>query len=387
MEMEKQVKELLNLTLIDMIKVCHLTSVHDRFDARIFQKECRSLSNAGYEVILVVADGKGESVVDNIHIYDVGLENNRFKRFFSTIHKIKNRAISLDCDVYHFHDPELIFVGLALKKMGKKVIFDMHENIPADISEKEYIPVILRKILSVIYEQLEIYAVKRFDGIVSTRRSINDRLKGFNKNIKLVTNFPEIEKIIEKKNNEINIICFAGAIVPNWRHKEIILAIENIDNVRYLLAGPADINYLEELKTLKGWSKVDYLGIIPFKDVLEMYKKATLGVAIYVYCKNMDGTTGNLANTKLFEFMNWEIPIVCTDYSLWKQIVVEDEECGICVSPYKVNEISDAIKYILNNPEIAKEMGKRGRKAMINKYNWQNQEQILIELYNQVLIK
>ena len=378
-------KELLTLILIDMIKICHLTSVHDRFDARIFQKECRSLLNVGYDVSLVVADAKGDAIVDNIHIFDVGTEENRIKRFLNTIKKVKEKAIELDCDIYHFHDPELIFAGLSLKRLGKKVIFDMHENVPADISEKEYIPVFLRKILSLIYEQIENYSVKRFDGIVSTRQSINDRLIQYNNNIRLVTNFPEIVTEIEKTGCEISTICFAGAIVPNWQHKEIIQAIENIDNVRYLLAGPADHKYLEELKSLKGWEKVDYLGVVPFKDVKEMYKKATIGVAIYIYCKNMDGTTGNLANTKLFEFMNWEIPIVCTDYSLWKEIVMEQEECGICVNPYDINAISDGIKYIINNPESAIQMGKRGRLAMINKYNWQSQEKILFELYSNVI--
>jgi len=368
-----------------MIKVCHLTSVHSRFDGRIFQKECLSLSNAGYDVSLVVADGRGDGIVDNVHIFDVGIEENRYKRFFNTIKKVKQKAISLDCDIYHFHDPELIFTGLRLKKLGKKVIFDMHENVPADISEKEYIPVFLRKVISIVYEKLENYSVKRFDGIVSTRQSINDRLIRYNSNIRLVTNFPEIETQIEKKNSEITTLCFAGAIVPNWQHKEIIQAIENIDNVRYLLAGPADDIYLEELKSLKGWSKVNYLGVIPFNEVINMYKKATIGVAIYVYCKNMDGVTGNLANTKLFEFMNWEIPIVCTDYSLWNEIIVEQEKCGVCVNPYDINAISDAIKFISNNPITGRQMGQNGRKAVLKTYNWKTQELILLDLYNRLL--
>lgn len=368
-----------------MLKICHLTSVHARFDARIFQKECRSLIKTGFDVSLIVADGLGNEIVEGIKIFDVGVVENRVKRFFSSIKKVKKKALDIDCDIYHFHDPELIFVGLYLRKIGKKVIYDMHENVPADISEKEYIPVLLRKPISIIYEKIENYAVKRFNGIVSTRQSINDRLTRYNPNIRLVTNFPEVEKEIQKVETGISAICFAGAIVPNWRHKEIIQAIENIDNVRYLLAGPADAQYLEELKSLKGWSKVDYLGVIPFKEVIDMYKKATIGVAIYVYCKNMDGKTGNLANTKLFEFMNWEIPIVCTDYTLWNEIVVEQERCGVCVNPYSINSISNGIKYILDNPQNAKEMGRRGRLAMINKFNWQSQEKILLELYNLII--
>ena len=64
---------------------------------------------------------------------------------------------------------------------------------------------------------------------------------------------------------------------------------------------------------------------------------------------------------------------------------MEQEECGICVNPYDINAISDGIKYIINNPESAIQMGKRGRLAMINKYNWQSQEKILFELYSNVI--
>jgi glycosyltransferase involved in cell wall biosynthesis len=367
------------------MRVCHLTSVHARYDTRIFQKECRSLSKAGYEVSLIVADGNGDEIVDKIKIYDVGFESNRIKRTISVLGRLNTKALELDCEIYHFHDPELIFSGLKLKKAGKKVIFDMHENIPADISEKKYLPVFLRKLFSKIYEKLEIYAVKRLDGIVSTIQSVNTRLAPYNNNIKLVTNYPDVLNNIEKLPIKENILCFAGAIVPNWQHKEIIQALDNLENVKYLMAGPAEANYLEELKLLKSWSKVEYLGVVPINTVFEMYKKATIGMVIHIYCKNMDGVNGSLSNTKLFEFMNWEIPVICTDYVLWKEIVDKNEKCGICINPYNTNAISESINYLINNPELAKKMGKSGRNAVIKKYNWQSQEKILLDLY-QIII-
>ena len=368
-----------------MIKICYLTSVHSRFDARIFHKECKSLILGGYNVSLIVADGKGNENIDNITIYDVGIEENRLNRLLKTSKKIGKLAIELNCEVYHFHDPELLFVGLKLKKLGKKVIFDMHENVPADISEKEYIPLFLRKLLSICYERIEIYAVKKIDAIVSTRDSITERLKSYNSNIKLITNFSTIEENINKTPTAENYICFAGAIVSNWQHKEIINALENIDNVKYLLAGPVEPYILKELQQLKAWNKVEYLGVISFEEVKMMYMKAKVGVALYVYCQNMDGKVGNLANTKLFEYMNWEIPIVCTDFTLWEEIVVQEEKCGICVNPYDINAISNAIKFILDNPKAAKIMGENGRKAVLKTYNWKTQEVILIDLYNQIL--
>ena len=368
------------------MKICHLTSVHHRTDRRIFHKMCTSLAKAGHDVTLVVADGKQDEIRNDVKIINVEkVFTNRLKRFFISTKKVYQKGLELNADIYHLHDPELLPYGLKLKKKGKKVIFDMHENIPADISEKEYIPVFVRRILSVLYEKYEKYSTKQLDGVVSTTQGINDRLAHYNKNIRLITNFPEIIENIEKITTTENIICFAGAIVPNYRHKEIIQAIESIDNVKYILAGPSDNNYLNELKKLKGWNKVEYLGAISYDEVLKIYKKATIGVAIHVYNGVLDGTRGCLSVVKPFEFMLWEIPLICTDFLLWKEIIEKQEQCGICVNPYDSQAISDSIKYLINHPEIAIQMGKRGRQAVINKYNWSSQEKILFELYQSII--
>lgn len=368
-----------------MKKICHLTSAHKRTDGRIFIKECKSLHKAGYDVSLIVADGKGDEIVDGIRIYDVGKANGRLDRFVNLNKKIYNKAFELDCDIYHFHDPDLIFTGLKLKKRKKKVIFDMHEDNPGYISELSYIPKLFRKTVSNLYETLEIYAVKKFDGIVSTRQIINDRLAKYNSNIVLITNFPIIKEEIDTSIREDKIICFAGAIIDSWRHKEIINAIDKIDNVRYLLAGPVSELYLKELQSLNGWSKVEYLGLISHAEVEEMYKRATLGIAIYVYCKNMGGREGNLANTKMFEFMNYGLPFICTDFRIWKQIVEVEEKCGICVNPYNEEEIKDAIEFLIDNPDKSRKMGENARKAAISKYNWAIQELKLVAFYNKVI--
>jgi glycosyltransferase involved in cell wall biosynthesis len=370
-----------------MNKICHLTSMHYRFDGRIFHKECVSLSKAGHDVSLIVADGNGDELSNGIKVFDVGKENGRLQRYFKTLKKMRNRAIELNCEIYHFHDPELIFLGLSLKKIGKKVIFDMHENIPIYIAEKESIrPKFIRKIISFFYQRLEIYAVKKFDAIVSTRESINERINSLNSNIELITNFPIIAENIKNKNASKPAICFAGVIASDWRHKEIINSIEKINNIEYNLAGPApDINFLSELQALNGWNKVNYVGRVPFQEVQLIYQKSLIGVAIYIYCNNMDGQRGNLANTKLFEFMNWGIPVICTDFSLWKQIVVDELQCGICVNPYDENEILNAIEYLIENPEIAIQMGKNGRQAVLNTYNWETQAKKLVALYDRII--
>lgn len=369
-----------------MRRICHMTCVHQRYDTRIFQKECRSLAANGYDVSLIVADGKGDEIKDGVKIFDVGSNQvSRWERMTKITKLVKKKAVELDCEIYHFHDPELMFTGLALQRKGKKVIVDMHEDHPSYIAEADYIP--MPKLVAFLYERLENYAVKRFAGVVTTRQVINDRLEKYNSHIQMITNFPRLEKDFKGHNgvaDDTTVITFAGAVVDTWRHKLIIQAIEDIDNVKYLLAGPVSNSYLNVLKGLKGWSKVEYLGEVPFSKVCEMYEKATLGVAVYHYCNNMGGKEGNLANTKMFEFMNYGLPFVCTDFRLWKQIVEQEEKCGICVNPYSKEEITKAIQYLIDHPEERKQMGKNARKAAEKTYNWECQEKLLVDFYRNI---
>jgi len=154
-------------------KICHLTSVHQRYDTRIFLKECKSLVKIGYDVNLIVADGKGNETKNNIRIFDVGKSSNRFERFIITTWKVYKKALQIDAKIYHFHDPELITIGLLLKLNGGKVIYDVHENIPRQLLSKSYIPTyLLRKIISWILSILQSIAIKMFDGIIVAGENI-----------------------------------------------------------------------------------------------------------------------------------------------------------------------------------------------------------------------
>ena len=104
-------------------RVCHLTSAHPRTDTRIFLKECRSLAGNGYSVSLVVADGLGNEYREGVWVYDVGASHGRIDRIWSASQRVFDKAVTLNADIYHLHDPELIPFGLRLKRMGKTVIF------------------------------------------------------------------------------------------------------------------------------------------------------------------------------------------------------------------------------------------------------------------------
>ena len=364
--------------------ICILSSVRTRDCARMFHKESVGLANYGFNVTLIVADNKGDETIKGVKIIDIGREASRFKRWTKTLHGIYKKAKELNADIYQFNDPELLLVALLLKKAGKKVVWDMHENIPADLMQKKYIPYLLKLIITQIYILLERYTVRMVDGVISTRNSVVSYLLKYNKNVLLMNNFPVTDYSIDIGQRNERIICFAGAIVRNYQHKEIIQAIERIDNVKYLLAGQVNIKYLEELKALKGWEKVEYLGIIPFEEVKKMYSKSTIGVAIHKYTANMDWQEGNYALTKIFELMLWELPVICTNYTLWEEEIFQHYKCGIPINPNNINEIESAIRYLLDNPAQAIEMGKLGRRVVLDSFTWNKEEKKYIEFYHKL---
>lgn len=366
-------------------KVCILSSVRQRDCVRMFHKESVGLATFGYNVTLIVADGRGNEVIKGVTIIDVGKERSRFRRWSMTLMSIWKKAKEVDCDVYQFNDPELLFIGLLLKKSGKKVVWDMHENIPADLMQKKYMPHLIKVFITAVYSKLEIFSVKKIDAVMCTRQSVQKRLVKHNSNVILLNNFPVTSYDITIGKRDERIICFAGAIVRNYQHKEIIQAIEKIDNVKYLLAGQINEKYLNELKALKGWEKVEYLGIIPFEEVKKMYSRSSLGLAIHKYTANMDWQIGNYALTKIFELMVWELPVVCTNYTLWEEEIFSSYKCGITVNPTNVDEIEKAIRYLLDHPNEAAEMGRVGRSVLLESFSWEKEEKKLIGLYQNLL--
>ena len=95
--------------------ICMLSSAHSAFDDRIFYKEAKSLSKAGYEVVIIAQHGK-EEVVDNIRIIPLPIPKNRLHRTTKTVWKLFMLALKEKAEVYHFHDLEFWIKKILQKK-------------------------------------------------------------------------------------------------------------------------------------------------------------------------------------------------------------------------------------------------------------------------------
>lgn len=368
------------------MKICHLTTVHKPEDIRIFVKECQSLAKAGHDVTLLVANGPTYEKY-GVRIVGVPIEaSNRLKRMANGIRAMIHAALALDADVYHFHDPELMIAGLSLTKHGKKVIYDVHEDVPEQVLSKHWIPGPLRKLVSVAVRRFEKYAASRFAAVVTATPTINARFKTYNRNAVTIHNYPILDELIDEsidlaaKPFDNGQIVYIGGISDLRGIREMVEAMKGLNEKRdatLLLAGPFLQAALEpEMKAHVGWQHVDYRGVIDREQVKNVLMESSVGLVLlhpeprYVVSYPI----------KMFEYMSAGIPVVASNFPIWRDIV-EGNDCGVCVDALKVDDIICAVNYLLENPDRAREMGMNGRKAIETIYNWEAESVRLVELY------
>jgi glycosyltransferase involved in cell wall biosynthesis len=366
-------------------RIVHLTSAHQPLDPRIFQKECRSAVEAGHEVVFVAPHDRDE-MIDGVRIRAVPRHRGRRARMTRTIWRVYRAALAEDADLFQFHDPDLIPVGLLLKLRGRRVVYDVHEDVPLDILSKEWIRPRLQVLVARGAAAAEAIGGRVLDGIVAATPAIARRFPA--EKTALVQNFARIEDLptaaLRPYDERPGIVAYVGVIAASRGAREMVQAMALMPaslDLRLALAGDIRPPALEtELQQIVGRERVDCLGWQSRSAVGALLGRSRVGLLLLHPLSNYLESQP----IKLFEYMLAGVPVVASDFPLLRRIV-EGAGCGLLVDPLDPAAIAAAIRWLVEHPREAESMGKRGQEVARARYNWASEARTLLAFYEERL--
>jgi glycosyltransferase involved in cell wall biosynthesis len=371
-----------------MKRICHLSSVHRGLDIRIFWKECMSLAKAGYDTHLVInatAADVAEAAAHGVTVHGMECEQSagRFSRMSVHAWRCYQIAKSLDADIYHFHDPELIPYGVLLTWAGKKVIFDVHEDLSGDIYSKDWIPLHARYAVAATARAVENFGARRFSAVVAATSYIGTIFEGVAERAVVVNNYPLPGELSSPQHDDSwqrDSVCYVGGIDAIRGIRQVVQALSDIEITLHLAGHFSSPQLLAGVSNLSGWTRVKYHGILNRREVTKIFGRSLAGLVTFLPEPNHINSQPN----KMFEYMSAGVPVIASDFPIWHELI-EGTQCGICVDPSKPEEISAAIRHLQNHPEEVARMGNNGRQAVEEKYRWDWEEMKLVSLYQDIL--
>jgi glycosyltransferase involved in cell wall biosynthesis len=365
------------------MRVAHVSIIHLPLDTRIFLKECRELVTAGHDVHLLVPAPPAEEI-DGIRLHPLpDLRGHCYPwRVWRLVPEIYRLARGVAADVYHLHDPDLIPVGLMLRANGARVVYDAHEDSPVQARSIYLERPLAGYVASLAWRAFERAASRKFDGLVCATPAIAGKFPS----AKTVTarNFPLLDEFAPPAppDRRENTAVYVGNITVIRGIREMVRAVGLLPDqlgAGLLLVGSfsrLDPTLRTEVERLPGWERVDYLGWQERPGVLRALRRARVGLVLLHPRPNYLESLP----IKLFEYMAAGLPVVASDFPLWRRLV-EETGCGLLVDPLDPAAIAEGLAYLLDHPHEGAEMGRRGREAVEARYNWEAEAASLRSLY------
>lgn len=361
-------------------KACHVTSVHQPFDTRIFHKECRSLADAGYEVVLIVPHTRSE-VVQGITIRAIPRARSRLVRMSLTAFKAYRAAVHERAQIYHLHDPELLIFGLLLRLQGATVVYDVHEDYTSSVKQRYNLPQWLKSLLSSAIALGEPLLARPMKVVIAERyyrRRFPDSVE--------VLNYPLVDRLGQcgaYSGPKPLHLLYTGEVSEDRGALIYAQMVRDFAELEITLVGRCSADLAERMRTIAGPGAIRlHLECseqrVAYERILEAYQKQTWLAGIAIFPPTQHYVEKEL--TKFFEYMAVGLPIICSNFPVWRQLM-EESGAGLCVNPNNIYDIIQAVRFLAKNPHYAQLLSDQGTQAISNRYQWKTQADQLLAFY------
>lgn len=376
------------------MKVCHITTVHPAKDTRIFYRMCEVVAKRNIDVTLIAPEPFVDPLVRmSPRNEEIGKTRSRLRRMLLAF----LAAWEEEADIYHFHDPELIFLGLALKIFHpySVVIYDVHEDYPSQMLVKYWIPKPLRRFVAWCAYAWNTIGSWCFDGIVTADPFVQKDFQRFANHKSLVYyNFPSVSSFEAAFHcdcpKEFDLVYIGGMSERTGMFVLLdalkVLREQNIKPVVGLAGytdGEQGWRSLEEgVKTRGLAAQVTLKKRIPFSEVPAWIQRGRVGlVALQPIAKFMKNIP-----TKMFEYWACGLPVIASDLPPIRPFIVEEKN-GMLFNPTDANDLAKVIKTCVLDGDQREKMGRYGRELVLARWNNDQQVDQLVQFYKALLAR
>jgi len=368
-------------------RILLLSTVHPATDPRILYKIAPSLAMQ-YDMFCALPNARSDQHKSNIALIHLPYFRQLLSRLLFCHPVLLWKCLRVRPDLVHIFVPELIPAAFLFKWLGAKIIYEVQENLYKKFSTKQFNNGFLFRAVFRLFDRL---ARKSFF-CVFTEDAYLEEYENLALPHAVIHNYASIPFIDEFCIQDFTVagkpdFFYAGVISMERCFDVLVSALSELKikypDFKMHLFGPVRFQQ-KEAASLQGYAEIRqnliFYGYTDQKTLLSYAKNAVAGIALLKPVADYPDSY----TTKLFDYMALRLPVITSDFSLYRH-VVEQSECGFCISPYDAGILCQKLLWLIENPEKRAVMGYNGRRAVEDYYNWKQEEAILLSFYKTIL--
>jgi glycosyltransferase involved in cell wall biosynthesis len=354
------------------VSFCHFTTIHAELKSRSFHRTCLPLALDGAHVTYISpAEPTPVPRIDCVRIPRLA---SRVARLFLNW-TVLGKLLQTDAHIYHFQDPELLPVALALKLLfRRRVIYDAYEDFPSMVRESTSIPRPFRRVGGRLVAFAENVAAQVLDGIVTADPFTLRRVARKGRSRKLVfSNFPNLDFFAPSSCPKPFDLVYRGGLSERAGTYDLLHALQLLRvrsrPLKLLLIGYVDHASAESvlrdrIHRLGLAANVEIRGRIPHEEMATALSEARIGV-----CPLRSTAKFQLnVPVKVFEYWACGLPVVASDLPPIRPYF-RPTGAGLLFKPGDADGLARSIEWLLDHPRAADAMGRNGRSAVVSRFN------------------
>ncbi|PKQ12073.1 MAG: hypothetical protein CVT70_10445 [Alphaproteobacteria bacterium HGW-Alphaproteobacteria-1] len=374
------------------MKICFLSSMHPANDKRVHDKEARSLVEGGFDVRHICpGPDNTRQTVDGVQIQYYVSGNGLRGRIFQ-LHRLYRLAVAENADAYHCNEVDSWGVGVALKILNKKIcVFDVHEHYPSTFAESRFPKWAQPAVAGLVRLVFRLF-LPFTDRIVLAKRTVSDDFKCSDSKKVLVQNFTPMDGLSVAPDKSVRIatqrltIVHLGLFskVRGW--PQVLEAMAKTDDrVHLKVIGAFNDGTLDEFQStvsrLNLVNRIEVFEWMPFNEAFHHLTDADVG--LIAFQPSIQNHVFAMPH-KLFDYMAAGLSVLMPKQAIEVAPIVEETRCGLLIDPADPEDIARGIEVLLKDPVESNLMGRRGRTAVIDTYNWESEAMKLLRMYEEL---